>query len=226
MMNSSTVFKTKRICHRHFEDKFVSSWSHKLYKNAIPSLHLYDSSSNVHPRSISMLCVEANVTKIKSPSTSRDAQSTHMFQSFEIPHCIAEHNDAQLPNEEILIQTDESKDLKGVALKNITPLKILQQCNISRGTITPKKKKIYAALKQLHHKYSLERNSKKSFQRRLFEAEEFYKENKLGDLQNVKQKSLDDLLLMRNVWLCLYTNKVLVHIVFFPIYLSYPVNQH
>ncbi|XP_072385976.1 uncharacterized protein [Diabrotica undecimpunctata] len=168
-----------------------------------------------------MLCVEANVTEIKSPSTSRDAQSTHMFQSFEIAHCIAEHNDAQLPNEEILIQTDES-----VALKNITPLKILQQCNISRGTITPKKKKIYAALKQLHHKYSLERNSKKSFQRRLFEAEEFYKENKLGDLQNVKQKSLDDLLLIRNVWLCLYTNKVLVHIVFFPIYLSYPVNQH
>ncbi|XP_072384503.1 uncharacterized protein [Diabrotica undecimpunctata] len=164
-MNSSTVFKTKRICHRHFEDKFVSSWSHKLYKNAIPSLHLY----------------------VKSPSTSKDAQSTHMFQSFEIPHCIAKHNDAQLPNEEILIQTDESKDLKGVALKNITPLKILQQCNISRGTINPKKKKLYGALKQLHHKYSLERNSKKSFQRRLFEAEEFYKENKLGDLQNVNR---------------------------------------
>ncbi|XP_072394178.1 uncharacterized protein [Diabrotica undecimpunctata] len=95
MMNSSTVFKTKRICYRHFEDKFVSSWSHKLYKNAIPSLHLYDSSSNVHPRSISMLSVEANVTEIKSPSTSRDAQSTHMFQSFEIPHCIVEHNDAR-----------------------------------------------------------------------------------------------------------------------------------
>ncbi|XP_072396206.1 uncharacterized protein [Diabrotica undecimpunctata] len=124
-----------------------------------------------------MLSVEANVTEIKSPSTSRDAQSIHMFQSFEIPHCIAEHNDAQLPNEEILIQTDESKDLKSVALKNITPLKILQQCNtrISRGTITPKKKKLYGALKQLYHKYSLERNSKKSFQRRLFEAEEFYK---------------------------------------------------
>ncbi|XP_072377439.1 uncharacterized protein [Diabrotica undecimpunctata] len=87
MINSSTVFKTKRICHRHFEDKFVSLWSHKLYKNAIPSLHLYDSSSNLHPRSISMLSVEANVTEIESPSTSRDAQSTHMFQSFEIPHC-------------------------------------------------------------------------------------------------------------------------------------------
>ncbi|XP_072380477.1 uncharacterized protein [Diabrotica undecimpunctata] len=158
MMNSWTVFKTKRICHRHFEDKFVSSWSHKLYKNAIPSLHLYDSSSNLHIRSISMLSVEANVNEIESPSTSRDAQSTHMFQSFEIPHCIAKHNDAQLPNEEILIQTDESKDLKGVALKNITPLKILQQCNISRGTITTKKKKLYGALKQLHHKYSLERN--------------------------------------------------------------------
>ncbi|XP_072377657.1 uncharacterized protein [Diabrotica undecimpunctata] len=86
MMNSSTVFKTKRICHRHFEDKFVSSWSHKLYKNAIPSLHLYDSSSNLHPRSISMLSVEANLTEIESPSTSTDAQSTHMFQSFEIPH--------------------------------------------------------------------------------------------------------------------------------------------
>ncbi|XP_072402377.1 uncharacterized protein [Diabrotica undecimpunctata] len=114
IMNSTTVFKTKRICRRHFEDKFVSSWSHRLYPTAIPSLHMHDdSSSNVHSRSISRLCAETNVTEIESPSTSRDAQSSHMFQSYEIPYCIAEHNYAKLPNEEILIvQTDKSKDLK------------------------------------------------------------------------------------------------------------------
>ncbi|XP_028134748.1 uncharacterized protein LOC114329750 isoform X2 [Diabrotica virgifera virgifera] len=62
-MNPSTVFKIKRICHSHFEDTCFSSWSTRLYATAIPTLHLHnDSSSNVHPRSISTLCAKANVT--------------------------------------------------------------------------------------------------------------------------------------------------------------------
>ncbi|KAG5893249.1 hypothetical protein JTB14_013409 [Gonioctena quinquepunctata] len=91
---------------------------------------------------------------------------------------------------EIPEQNNSSNSIGGNAGSSLlTPYLLLKQTGIAKRTITPKKKKMYGAMKQLRKKYTIEMNKKKSFRRRLSEAEQFrdthHLEENIGKLNNM-----------------------------------------
>ncbi|KAG5896791.1 hypothetical protein JTB14_008367 [Gonioctena quinquepunctata] len=158
-MNPKNVYVCKRLCHQHFEAKYVSSWSHKLFANAVPTLNLPGISSQM------ILCdtPSTSTKSIEVISSKCDKSSSSSTQPYE-PDIVIE-----IPE-----QSNSSNRIEGNAgSAPLTPYQLLKQTGIAKHAITPKKKEMYEAMKQLRKKYTMEINKKKSFRRRLSEAEQF-----------------------------------------------------
>lgn len=66
-----------------------------------------------------------------------------------------------------------------------TPLQVLREAGVDKICITPRKKKLYDALKKLTKTYTFEKNKVKSFRRRLFEVKKFHTNYFTDNLQEL-----------------------------------------
>ncbi|XP_074036417.1 uncharacterized protein [Leptinotarsa decemlineata] len=136
-MDPKEVYDSRRLCDSHFEAKYISAWSHKLFGNAVPILYLPGSTG---PNDV-------YDTPSTSESSNSSAQESTQFNELII---------------EIPELNESSHSIEGNAGSALlSPYQLLISTGIAKHTMTPKKEKMYGALQQLRKKYTIERNKKK-----------------------------------------------------------------
>ncbi|XP_072398886.1 uncharacterized protein [Diabrotica undecimpunctata] len=177
-MNPQTIYSRKRVCHRHFEQLFCSSTSHRLHQNAVPTLYLTGCSG-----SQSTIVNEELIDNVKLDIVGPSELKTLTTEDY------VDASKSSLDETHMPIETGESSGLQKVVTKEqplgfLSPLKILKKSGNSKQTLSPRKAKLYSAVKDLHKKYSVVKNTTKTLKRRLFEAAEFKKKYLFDDNLN------------------------------------------